>query len=96
MGTTRFGANSIGSTAGVGAMAMPVAPAPDSGATLSACHWRCSSVESSWGRGNEAQATVLHSNASKPAAFQPTREREGAIARLNGCAWLVCINTTPG
>jgi hypothetical protein len=46
-------------------------------------------------RGNEAQATVLHSKASTPALFQPTRGHAGASARRKGCAWLCDINTKP-
>ena len=82
----RLGANSIGSAAPVGAIAMPVTPPLDSGATPSACHWLCSSPGSSAVRGSEAQATVLHSSASAPALFQPGLGQAGASDRRNGCA----------
>ena len=84
MATARFGANAIDWAASVGAIATPVAPPLARGATPSACHWRCSSVESSSGRGSEAQATVLHSSASTPALFRPGSVQPGASARLSG------------
>jgi hypothetical protein len=50
---------------------MPLTPPLFSGATLSACHWRCSSIDAGTTRGREAQATPLHSKASAPALLQP-------------------------
>src|SRR3982751_499232 len=84
----RLGANSIGSAASVGAIAIPVAPPLESGAIARACHWRCSSVGRSLARGSEAKAIVLHRSASPPPIFQPGRRQAGASERLKGCAWL--------
>src|SRR5690348_13057963 len=96
---TRLGANSIGAAALVGAIAMPVTPPLDSGATPSARHWLCSSVENSAARGNDAQATVLHRSASTPALFHPkghgNRDQPGVSDRLSGRAWLRGVNTRP-
>src|SRR5689334_11056229 len=89
----RLGANSIDSADAVGAMAIPVTPPLDSGATLSACHCRWSSLGTSVSLGKEAQATVLQASASAPATFQPGRGQAGARERRSGCARLGDVNT---
>src|SRR5438067_171651 len=84
------------------------APSPtrfESGAMASACHWCCSSVGTSVTRGNDAQATPLHSSAIAPALFHPPkaqgrRGKAGASARAlarrpNRCAWVCGVNTDP-
>jgi hypothetical protein len=88
-----LGANSIDWAASVGAIATPVTPPLDSGATPSACHSRCSFAGKSSARGNDAQATVLHSRASAPALFHPGRGQVRASERRNGCAWVRDVNT---
>jgi hypothetical protein len=61
---------------------MPVAPPAERGATPSARHWRCASAEkAAAGRGNEAQATVLHSSANRLAFAQLGRRQAVLDAR---------------
>src|SRR6476659_7194253 len=88
----RLGANSIGSAAAVGAIAIPVAPPLERGATPNDRHCCCSSDGASIARGKEAHATVLHSSASAPALFHPGRGQERASDRRSGCAWLRDVN----
>jgi hypothetical protein len=96
--TSRAGTKSTGSTASLATIRIPLAPPLDSGLTPSACHWRCSSLESSMGRGRLAQATPLHSSAKMPALFQPRGGSVGAgpLRRPNVCVWPVFINTGSG
>jgi hypothetical protein len=91
-----LGAKVIDWAASVGAIAIPVTPPLDSGASPSACHCRWSSLGSAVARGNDAQATVLHSSANAPAVFQPGRGQAGESDRLSGCAWLRDVNTRAG
>jgi hypothetical protein len=93
-GTARLGTKSTGAAASVGAIAIPLTPPLDRGATPSARHCCCSLIGIPTGRGKLAQATVLHSKASTPALFQPGPGHARAIARRIGCAWVRDANTT--
>ena len=83
------------SAASVGAIAIPVTPPLESGASRAPATGAARPLKGPRTRGSDAQATVLHSNASAPALFQPGRGQAGASERRSGWAWLGDVNTGP-